>query len=143
MEFELDAEPWSGTAGSTSVTLAASPQMATIGNDGNAVVRTITVNVHPTTSAITAITLENLTTGHVTKIKYAGTIAATQSLSLECETKSVENNGVDDYANLSLEGAHTISDWIRLAPGDNTIRITRTGGGVKSTVGLIFYEGYA
>jgi len=143
MQFELHPGPWNGTAGSTAVTLAASPQVATIGNDGNATVRAITVNIHPTTSAITAVTLEKLTTGHVSKIKYTGTIAATQSLSIVCEGKSVKNNGVDDYDNLSLESAHTVSEWLRLAPGDNTIRITTTGGGVKSTVGLVFYDGYA
>jgi hypothetical protein len=143
MGFELGAEPWSGTAGSTSVTLAASPQTATIGNDGNATVRAITVNVHPTTSAITVVTLENLTAGHVSKIKYVGTIAATQSLSIACESRSVKNNGTDDYDGLSLESAHTINEWLRLAPGDNAIRITTTGGGVKSTVGFVFYDGYA
>jgi hypothetical protein len=143
MQFELHPGPWNGTAGSTAVTLAASPQTATIGNDGNAIIRAITLNVHPTTSAITAITLENLTTGHVSKVKYAGTIAATQALSVDCEAKSVKNNNVDDYANLSLGSGHAINEWLRLAPGINTIRITTTGGGVKSTVGLVFYDGYA
>ena len=143
LQFELNGEPWHSTSGYTSVTLAASPQNATIANNGNAVVREITLSVHPATSAITAIHVENLTTGHVSKIKYAGTIASTQALVINCAAKSVENNSTDDYANFSLEGAHTISEWLRLAPGDNSIRITRTGGAATSTVGLTFYEAHA
>jgi len=143
LAFELDAEPWSGTTGYTAVTLSASPKTATIANDGDAIVRDITVSVHPATSAITAITIENLTSGHVSKIKYTNTIASTQAVVIDCGAKSVENNGTDDYDGLSLEAAHAIPEWLRLAPGDNSIRITTTGGAVTSTVGFTFYEGYA
>lgn len=143
LQFELDAEPWHGTSGYASVALAASPQLATIANDGNAIVRDITVTVHPATTAITAIHFENLTTGHISKIKYGGAIATTQTLVIDCGAKSAKKQGVNDYNNFSLEATHTISEWLRLAPGNNSIRITRTGGAATSTVGLMFYDGYA
>lgn len=143
MLFEADPEPWSGTTGYTVVTLNASPKTATIANDGNAVVREITVTVHPATSAVTAFTLENLTTGHVSAIKYGGTIASTQALVIDCAARSVENNGTSAYTDLSLLAGHAVTEWLRLAPGNNSIRITTTGGGVTSTVGFAFKDGYA
>ncbi|MCK9357716.1 MAG: phage tail family protein [Dehalococcoidia bacterium] len=143
LAFELDAEPWYGTSVYNSIVLGTSPVLATIANAGNAIARGITVTVHPATTPITAIHLENLTTGNVSKIKYAGTIAATQALVIDCSAKSVMNNGTGSYVNLTLESAHTIAEWLRLAPGDNSIRITATGGAVTSTIGVLFYEAHA
>jgi len=143
LDFELDAEPWYGTSVYSSIALGTSPVLATITNPGNVVAREITVTVHPKTTAISAFHLENLTAGHVSKIKYAGTIAATQALVIVCGDRTIENNNSDDYANLSLESAHTITEWFRLAPGANSIRITATGGAVTSTIGVLFYEAYA
>jgi hypothetical protein len=141
--FEADPEPWSGTTGYTVVTLSGAVKTATITNDGNAVVREITVTVHPATSAITTITLENLTTGHVSKIKYTGTVAATQALVIDCAARSVENNSTSAYTGISLLAGHAVTEWLRLAPGSNSIRITTTGGAATSTVGFAFKDGYA
>ncbi len=143
MLFEADPEPWSGTTGYTVVTLNASPKTATITNNGNAVVREITVSVRPKTSPITALHIENLTTGHVSKIKYGGPVATTQTLVIDCAARTVEVGGADAYANFDLEAAHTITEWLRLAPGNNSIRITRTGGATTTTMGFAFKNGYA
>lgn len=143
LAFELEPTPWYGTKVYKSIVLGTSPVASTITNPGNAVARDITVTVHPQSSAITAFHLENLRTGHVSKIKYAGTVAAKHALEINCGEKSVENNGSDDYANLSLESGHTITEWLRLAPGANSIRITCTGGGATSTIGVSFYEAHA
>ncbi len=143
LRFEADPTPWHGTSGDTIITLTGSPLPATITNSGNAIARDITLTVHPVSTPMTAFYLENLTTGHVSKIKYGGTVAAGHALVINCGQKSVRNNGSDDYANLSLESGHTISEWFRLAPGANSVRITKTGGEATSTMTISFYGAHA
>jgi len=105
-------------------------------------VRDINITVTADTD-ITQLDIENLETGHVSYLRYSGTISAGKQLVLSCGAMTCENDGVDDSDNISLQGAHTIPEWLRLMPGDNTIRITRTGGGNSATAVFDFYDSYA
>jgi hypothetical protein len=142
LRFEVTAPVWSGAAHTETITLDASPKSQDCDNDGNGIQRAVTITVTASGTPITAVIIENLETGHVTKIKYTGTIAVGQSLVIDCGAMTVRNNGTDDYANLTLESAHTIREWLRLMPGANTIRVTRTGGDNSSTCVLTYADGW-
>ena len=142
LTFEVLAPVWSGTAHTETITLDASPKSQDCDNDGNGVVRDVTITVTASGSAITALIIENLETGHVSKISYGGSITAGQALVIDCAAMTVRNNAVDDYANLTLETGHTLREWLRLMPGANTIRVTRTGGDNASTCVLTYSDGW-
>ncbi len=141
--FEVQGAVWHGAANNDTITLSSGTVSAEINNAGNEVCRHIIITVTAQTSAITALTIENLETGHVSNIKYSGTIAAGKSLIINTGTWGVVNDGTADYAHLTRESGHTTPEWLRLMPGDNTIRVTRTGGGATSTCLLSFYDEYA
>lgn len=140
--FTVLDDVWSGAAGETNITLDASPKSGEVTNSGNAVVRDLTITIAAEGTAITQVDIENLETGHVSKIRYSGSITAGQSLVIDCGALSVKNNAVDDWDNLSIEAAHEIDEWLRLMPGNNTIRVTRTGGGATSVATLNWRHGY-
>jgi hypothetical protein len=143
LTFEALAQVWNGAAHSETITLDASPKSAEIDNDGNGIVRDISITVTATGAPITALIIENLETGHVSKIKYAGSIAVGQSLVIGCAATTIRNNGVNAYTTaFTLESGHSIREWLRLMPGANTIRVTRTGGDNSSTCVLTYSDGW-
>ena len=143
LRFEVTSSVWDGAAHSETITLDASPKSAEIDNDGNGIVRDVTITVTAMGAPITAITIENLETGHVSKIKYAGTIAVGQSLVIDCAAMTIRNNGVNAYTTaFTLEAGHSIREWLRLMPGANTIRVTRTGGDNASTCVLTYADAW-
>jgi len=140
--FQLLGDCWHGASNSDTITLDASPKSGEINNAGNEIVRDINITVTADTD-ITQLDIENLESGHVSYLRYSGTIAAGKQLMLSCGAMTCENDGSDDSDNISLQSGHTIPEWLRLAPGDNTIRITRTGGSTNATVKFDFYDSYA
>ncbi len=101
--------------------LASSPVTFTVTPNGNVFSRPI-IKITAGGSAITSLTIENLTTGQV--MSYIGTIASGQSLVIDTEALTVLNNGTDDIANI------TGDTELVLLPGENQIKITSaaTGG---------------
>jgi len=141
--FELQESYWHGTTNSDTVTLNTSPKSAEINNAGNAVATDIVITVTATTVAISTIVIENEEVGHISKITYTAAIAIGKALVINCGAKSVFNNSVEDFANFSIVTAtHGITEWLRLKPGDNTIKITRTDGGVANTVNFAFDDAW-
>jgi hypothetical protein len=143
LTFMVESPIWHGTARSTTITLSSSPATGTVTNSGNATVRDAIITVTAAGSAITVVDIENTTTGNVSKIRYTGAIPAGQSLVIDCGARSVKVNGADAYAGFSLQAAHAIPEWLRLAAGANSIRVTRTGGGTASTCTIAFDDGWA
>jgi len=141
--FQLLGDCWHGASNSDTITLDASPKSGEINNAGNEIVRDITITVTASGSDITQLDIENLESGHVSYVRYSGTIAAGKSLVLTCGDMTCENDGSDDSDNMSFQSGHTIPGWLRLMPGNNTIRITRTGGDNSSTAVFAFYDEYA
>ena len=143
IEFDLLADVWDGAAHTETITLDASPKSQDCDNDGNGIVRAVTITVTASGSPITAVIIENLEKGHVSKIKYAGSIAVGQSLVIDCGATTIRNNGVNAYTMaFTLESGHSIREWLRLMPGANTIRVTRTGGDNASTCVLTYNDGW-
>ena len=143
-EFDILKGVWDGTAHSETVTLATSPKTVTLVNNGNAIQRqvAITVNAGPTTP-MAAIKIENLTTGHVSSFTYTSNIAVNMATVFDCGAATCRYNGTDDFNDFALDAAHTINEWLRLAPGNNSIRITRTDGNVDSTVVFTYNDAWA
>lgn len=141
--FEILSMAWNGEDSSTLVTLDVAPKSISLTNSGNAIQRDIIATLTAAGSNITAFRLENLTAGHVSSINYANTIAVGKQLVINCGLQTIVNNGVSDYAHLTFNTWHTIADWFRLAPGTNSIRITRTGGSVASTVAFSYHDAWA
>ena len=144
LRFEITSPVWDGTAHTETITLDASPKSQDCDNDGNGIQRAVTITVTATGAPITAVIVENLETGHVTKIKYAGSIAVGQSLVIDCGAMTIRNNGVNAYTStaFTLEAGHSLREWLRLMPGANTIRVTRTGGDNASTCVLTYNDGW-
>lgn len=86
--------------------------------------------------------------GPDTNIYYGGTIAANESLVINCGAFSVKNMGVADYDNFTLDPSHQSRFWLNLAPGANdvTVQTTTVGEAVESVQGNIsitYYEAWA
>lgn len=81
---------------------------------------------------IGAITYEHLV--------YIGSIAAGESLVIDCGEQSAKNDGVGDSAHFSRGADHKYDGWMQLEPGDNTVEVTRTGGGATSSISFSFYD---
>jgi len=141
--FQALGDSWHGAFNSDTITLDATPKSAEINNGGNEICRDITITVTAKGSDITQLDIENEETGHISKIRYSGTIATDKGLVLTCGDMTCENDGVDDSDNISFLSGHTIPGWLRLKPGDNTIKVIRTGGDNTSTAVFAFYDEYA
>ncbi len=103
-------------------------------NGGNATASNLTIIVDPTTPAITALRIRNLTTGH--DLTFGGTIAAGKMLVIDCGAKQIRNDGVAAYNDLTEP---TTAKWFELVPGSNTIGVDITGGAYTSGVFFVFY----
>lgn len=124
--------------------LDSTPKTVTVGNDGNVDVENCIITVTAQTSSITALVIKRKVGGTTYEhLEYAGTIAATKSLVIDCGAQSVKNDGTGDSANFSRGADHKYDGWLKLLPGDNSIEVTRTGGGTTSSVEFNFWDGWA
>jgi hypothetical protein len=73
---------------------------------------------------------------------WTGTLAVNTQLVIDFGAMSILNSGVNAYSGLVFSTSHKIDDWMRLDPGNNTITLTRTGGGATSEVALSYYDGW-
>jgi len=141
MRFELAAMPWQGTARTPNAALAnADPSYTTLTctNGGNVRVRGAVVTITAQSSAITRVKVRVV---GVSEIQWDGTLPAGSTLTIDCGAKTVRIGSSDAY-NITLTGNHTISDWLRLEPGNTSVRIYRTGGGSTSTATITFNDGW-
>lgn len=99
------------------------PLTITLNNGGNALVTDAIITI---TAGGVSITDVSIVKAGETDLQFTGIVAPGTALVIDCGAMSVLNNGVDAYADLELDTGHTISEWLRLAPGDNTILITLT-----------------
>jgi hypothetical protein len=111
----------------------------TINNGGNGVLRAFEFAITAKTSAITAVAIEKAGETHMT---WTGTLAVNTQLVIDFGAMSILNSGVNAYSGLVFSTSHKIDDWMRLDPGNNTVTLTRTGGGATSEVALVYYDGW-
>lgn len=121
-------------------TLSSSPKAITLAN-GDAPVRDVTITITAGGAAITALTVANATAS--CKWAYTGTIASGKKLIMQAGIKALKNDGVDAYgADFALDGAAHLSPWwFELAPGNNAVTVTFTGGSTDSTITFEYCEG--
>lgn len=141
--FGLLGAGWNGASNSDPTTIDTSPKSATITNDGNVDQADVTITVTAGSADITNVRIQNTTTDYECDLQYADTIVAGKSLVIDCGALSVENDGSDDYVNFSFGATHAVDDWMRLAPGNNSMTYTLTGGDINSVIAMTFYDLYA
>jgi hypothetical protein len=109
-------------------------------NAGNApitgVALTLTAGSAPITQFAYYITAQSVS------MYYDGVIAAGGVLVIDSGSLTVRKQGSDDYAHLHAASGHKITDWIRLAPGVNTLVASISGGGTNATLAAAYYEGW-
>jgi hypothetical protein len=123
MDFELAAGIWSGAAHTETTVIDAASHAVVTTNAGNATVRDAIVTVMAKVATITAVSLYVAGMLHW---HYTGTIDINKALVVDCGSKTVKNDGADDYAHFVLQGDHAGADWLSLAAGVNTITVETT-----------------
>jgi hypothetical protein len=123
-------------------TLDSSPKTVTVTNGGNDTVRNVIMTITAGALAITNLVIKRKVSSTTYEhLVYAGTIAAGESLVIDCGADSVENNGVGDYANFSRGASHQTNWLLQLLAGNNSIEVTITGGSTDSTILFTFSDG--
>lgn len=120
--------------------LSTSPQTVVVDNDGLQAVRDAVINVTALTAPITSLTIG--VTG-VTEFTWTGTLATNKTLVIDCGAKTVKNDGVGAWAGFAFTGNHKVADWLVLQPGNNSVVVSKTGGGTTSTIEFVFADGWA
>jgi len=121
-------------------TLNTSPKAITLGN-GDAPVREVTITLTAGSAAITDVTVADATSGCAWS--YDGTVASGKSLVMSAGNKALANDGTDAYdSHFTLEAAHASPWWFELAPGDNSVTVTLTGGSTDSTITFEYAEAW-
>lgn len=122
--------------------LDVSPKTLTINNGGNVTVDDVIMTITAQTTAITLLVIKRKI-GAITyeHLVYTGSIAATESLVIDCGALSVKNDGAGDSEHFARGSDHKSDEWLLLEDGDNTIEVTRTGGGATSSIDFQFYDG--
>ena len=122
-------------------TLNGSPKSITLNNGGNATVTDIVITVTAGSSNITALKVERLVGSTVCEqMEFSGTVTASKALVIDCGMWSVENDGVSAYDDFDLGTSHTGERWLKLLPGDNSIRVTYTCASADSTIAFGYYD---
>lgn len=86
------------------------------------------------------ITLQRRVDGAIVdEITFTDTLVANDEVEINCKTKSVKKNDVDAFDDFSFDGH---PDWIRLQPGNNTIRVTMANAGDDASVYFYYDDKY-
>ena len=107
-----------------------------LNNGGNAAVRNIILTLaHSGGGNIEQLSVVNATNGSY--FAWSNNLPAGDDLVIDCGAMSVEADGVDAYAYFVLHATHSITEWLRLEPGDNSLTVT-VGGATATGITLAF-----
>lgn len=115
----------------TADTMASSPNIFTVTTSGNAFTRPI-IKVTAGSSNITTLIVTNLTTDQ--SWSYSGTILSGESLILDTDLLTLENDGANAFSSFSGE------PQMILLPGDNLFSVTFTGGSTNSVIRVDYFD---
>lgn len=133
----LDAADDLTTTGAESP--AAYPVTLNFTHAGNVDQPDVTFTITAGSGNVTAVTIQNTTTGH--QFSWSGTLAAGNSLVIDCGALSVKNNGADDYN--AFTPPTNKEEWMVFRPGLNALSISITEAGTESAIRVQFYDAYA
>lgn len=126
-------------SGDYSQALSSTSASQTVANGGNLPVHSVQIAVTAGSAALTSVRI----TGTGFDLQWTGTIAAGQTLAIDCAAQSVLLSGVDAYSGFALGDGHTIEDWISLEPGNTTISLAVTGTITGAGWNIEFRDGWA
>jgi hypothetical protein len=120
-------------------TLTTSTTDTTLTGGGNAPTNHVVVSITARTSTITAASVY-IVAGDVTcYISWAGTLLADKTLVIDGRNQKVTNDGAPDTGTMTVNTAiHTSNYWLEIAPGSNSLTVTRSGGGATSTADFLY-----
>lgn len=111
-------------------------------NNGNAPVTSVRLLITAGSAPITALEITHATLG--IDLLYSASVASAATLIIDSGMRQVTNTGVGDWAHLSrVTPTHFYPGLLVIPPGGATYTVTLTGGGVGSTVVVVYDEAYA
>ena len=140
LDFEALEHPWHGADATVNDVLDAAPTNVVCANGDNARVDDAVITI---TAAGSNITVLKITVAGVTALEWAGVLGVGTDLVIDCGARTVTNNGVEAYDELTLGAGHVVAEWLRLPPGNTTVAVTRTGGDNTSAIEIAFDDGWA
>jgi hypothetical protein len=115
------------------------PVVYALVNNGRMPQRDVTFKVTAKGAAVTAVTISNSVSGHT--LAWAGSLAAGTTLVIDCGRQSIQNDGADCYAELTVPTDK--DEWMIMEPGVNPISINITETGTESTIEIYFFDSHA
>jgi len=136
LEFETAHAAWrSATAVTVSKTLVSGGAVgANLTAGGNVPVTDAIITV-TAAGAITSLAIKALHAG--IDLRYTGTLAAGQVLTIDCGAQTVTLNGVNAYAYFALGSGHTVQGWLPMVEGLTPAIVESNGAG---TVVISLYD---
>ena len=129
--FETRHYGWHDETLTTSTaTMASNIKALTVRNGGSLRVDDAQIVIVGTGTSITSVKIEYPAAG--IDLRYTGTIANGETLTIDNEAKTVQLDGVDAYSDFARGSAHTAQGWVPLEPGNNPFMVTATGQGTVS-----------
>ena len=119
-------------------TLDTSPKSVVVVNGGNRATSNVRLSITAGSANITALTIACGDAEFVC----GATVSVGDVLVIDSGAQAVTDDGVAAYGSFALTSNHSIDEWIRLEPGDNTITVTKTGGSTNSTLLVEFQDGW-
>ena len=120
-------------------TLTTSTTDTTLTGGGNAPTNHVVVSITARTSTITAASVYIATGDVVCYISWAGTLLADKTLVIDARNQKIMNDGAPDTGTITINTAiHTSNYWLEIAPGSNSLTVTRSGGGATSTADFLY-----
>lgn len=120
--------------------LTATTQTLTITNGGNTYADEVLLTLEAGATPVTGLTI---TCGSC-QLVWSGTVAAGKSLVIDCAPlrRSVRNDGAPAYVDFDTGPSHASEVWMRLASGENSMVVERTGGGTDTYLTVDFSDAW-
>lgn len=141
--FQVADPYWrQSTASSDIISASGTSTDQVVANDGNATTLPIITIAPAATDTCQNPEIRRIVGGNIADaIGWTGTLTDTDTLIINCQTGAITLNGSDDWANKD-ETNTTHPDWLRLPPGDNTIRVVFANIGDAADVTLDYEDTY-
>lgn len=139
LEIVLEAVggPWKSTSATTTTASLSASTMGTVAvvSAGLEEVRDAVITVTANGGTVTGLEFVLDSDQH---FSWAGILLNGNSLVIDTGALTVLNNNVDAYSGFTLEADHTIDGWLSLAPANNLLYITVTGG--PADLSIVHYD---